>query len=289
MIKLLFTLMIGYRLVAQYEFPLRAMDPARPDSSVKEKAFGYWLGTGEGDLPFGPNGIVVNSKGNIIVSDPVSWHFKVIRHGKIVKILKPPKGLRLAYTAISIDDEDNIYVVDPDFIEVLRVDDDSLRVVNLYWLSGKKISNGYEFHPYTWPSYIFTINGDVHIYGHIFGSDEDAIASIKDGVLSLCSVDSLLRDLKEKWNVEELSILGILRIEGNDMIYLSYTKPFVIRVKKRGKGTIDSLLFVPPYDFSRCPPFADKKGRIYVVDGDFDIRTMTGKVILKIYEPEKEE
>jgi len=33
----------------------------------------------------------------------------------------------------------------------------------------------------------------------------------------------------------------------------------------------------------------DKKGRIYVVDGDFDIRTMTGKVFLKIYEPEKEE
>jgi len=230
MIKLLFTLMIGYRLVAQYEFPLRAMDPARPDSSVKEKAFGYWLGTGEGDLPFGPNGIVVDSKGNIIVSDPVSWHFKVIRHGKIVKILKPPKGLRLAYTAISIDDEDNIYVVDPDFIEVLRVDDDSLRVVNLYWLSGEKISNGYEFHPDSRTNFI--INGDVYIPGYILPSDEDAIASIKDGVLSLCSVDSLLQDLKEKWNIEELFILGILRVEGNDMIYLSHTKPFVIRVKK---------------------------------------------------------
>ena len=288
MIKLLFTLMIGYRLVAQYEFPLRAMDLARPDPSLKEKAFGYWLGgTGEGDLPFGPNGIVVDSKGNIIVSDPVSGDFKVIRDGKIVKILKPPKGRRLAYTAISIDDEDNIYVVDPDFIEVLRVDDDSLRVVNLYWLSGKKISNGYEFHPYTWPSYIFTINGDVHIYGHIFGSDEDAIASIKDGVLSLCSVDSLLRNLKEKWNIGELFIHDILRVEGDNMIYLSHTKPFAIRVKKRGKGAIDTLSF-NSYGFFDCPPFVDKKGRIYVVDGDFDIRTMTGKVFLKIYEPEKE-
>ena len=127
-------------------------------------------------------------------------------------------------------DEDNIYVVDPDFIEVLRVDDDSLRVVNLYWLSGEKISNGYEFHPDSRTNFI--INGDVYIPGYILPSDEDAIASIKDGVLSLCSVDSLLQDLKEKWNIEELFILGILRVEGNDMIYLSHTKPFVIRVKK---------------------------------------------------------
>ena len=288
MIKLLFTLLMGYRLVAQYEFPLYPVHPSlpEPDPSVKETAFGYWLGTGEGDLPFGPNGIVVDSKGNIIVSDAVSWHFKVIRDGKIVKILKLPKGLHLAYTAILIDDEDNIYVIDSDFIEVLKVDDDSLQVVNLYWLSGKKISNGYEFHPYSRTNFI--INGDIYIPGYILPSDEDAIASIKDGVLSLCSVDSLLRDLKEKWNIEELSILGILRVEGNDMIYLSHTKPFAIRVKKGGKGAIDTLPF-NSYGFFDCPPFVDKKGRIYIVDGDFDRNTMTGKVILKIYEPEKEE
>jgi len=289
MIKLLFTLMIGYRLVAQYEFPLRAMDPARPDSSVKEKAFGYWLGRGEGDLSFGPNGIVVDSKGNIIVSDPVSGDFKVIRDGKIVRTVKPSNQVQIIkFSATSIDDEDNIYLLDRGHLAVMRLTEDSLVMLSYHNMLAEKV-NGQNLHPIR----LIIINGKVYVTTGT--PPKQDLVSVEGNKFLLYSGDSLEKELKEKWNIQQpIYLLDVLRIEDKD-VYFSKDYRLIWRVRK-GKGVIDSLVEgsgvfsagIAGGGFS-CPVFVDKKGRIYVVDGEFDIRTMTGKVILKIYEPEKEE
>jgi len=292
MIKLLFTLMIGYRLVAQYEFPLYPVHPSlpKPDPSVKEKAFGYWLGgTGDGDLDFGPNSIVVDSRGNIIVSDPVSWHFKVIRDGKIVKTVKPSNQVQVTkFSATSIDDEDNIYLLDGGHLAVMRLTEDSLVMLSYHNMHAKKV-DGHNLHPVRF----IMIDGKVYITTGT--PPKQDLVSVERNKFLLYSGDSLEKELKEKWNIQQpIYLLDVFRIEGEDVYFLKDYR-LIWRVRK-GKGVIDSLVEgsgifsegIAGGGFS-CPVFVDKKGRIYVVDGDFDIRTMTGKVILRIYESEKEE
>ena len=294
MIKLLFTLMIGYRLVAQYEFPLYPVHPdlPKPDPSAGEKAFGYWLGTGEGDLDFGPNNIVVDSKGNIIVCDPVSWHFKVIRDGKIVRTVNMPRYICLLRSATAIDDEDNIYLLDcNDRLVVMRLTEDSL--VMLYDMYEEKVGL-HSLHP----ERFIIINGKVYITTKTsldLTSSREDLVSLEGNKFLFYSGDSLKKELKEKWNIQHIRpIWCVFRIEGDDVYYLKGYR-LIARVRK-GKGVIDSLVEGSGI-FSEgmagglfsCPVFADKKGRIYVVDGDFDWNTKTGKVFIRIYEPEKED
>ena len=295
MIKLLFTLMIGYRLVAQYEFPLYPVHPdlPKPDPSAGEKAFGYWLGgTGDGDLDFGPNSIVVDSKGNIIVCDPVSGNFKVIRDGKIVKAFELPEYFHLLRSATAIDDEDNIYLLDcNNRLAIMRLTEDSLVV--LYDMYKEKV-NIHSLHPVRF----IIINGKVYITTetplNLTSSREDLV-SLEGDKFSFHSGDSLKKELKEKWDIQQpIYLLDVLRIEGDDVYFLKGYR-LICRVRK-GKGVVDSLVEgsgifsegMAGGGFS-CPAFVDKKGRIYVVDGEFDWNTKTGKVFIKIYEPEKEE
>ena len=296
MIKLLFTLLIGYRLVAQYEFPLYPVHPdlPEPNPSAGEKAFGYWLGgTGDGDLDFGPNSIVVDSKGNIIVCDPVSGNFKVIRDGKIVKAFELPEYFHLLRSATAIDDEDNIYLLDcHDRLVVMRLTEDSLVMLSYHNMLTEKI-NGQNLHPVRF----IIINGKVYITTetslNLTSSREDLV-SLEGNKFLFYSGDSLKKELKEKWNIQHIRpIWCVFRIEGEDVYFLKGYR-LIWRVRK-GKGVIDSLVEGSGI-FSEgmagglfsCPVFVDKKGRIYVVDGDFDWNTKTGKVFIRIYEPEKE-
>jgi len=148
------------------------------------------------------------------------------------------------------------------------------------------------------PERFIIINGKVYISAETpldLTSSREDLVSLEGNKFLFYSGDSLKKELKEKWNIQQpIYLLDVLRIEGED-VYFFKDYRLIWRVRK-GEGVIDSLVEgsgifswgMAGGGFS-CPVFVDKKGRIYVVDGDFDIRTMTGKVILRIYESEKEE
>jgi len=298
MINLFWLLLISYKLVAQYEFPLYPVNADTIDynSPRWDKAFGYWIGAGEGDFTTGPMGLVADSKGNIIVLNAIDRTIKVIKDGKIVSTVRYLKQGRNydRWAMISIDSEDNIYLFDCAHVDVVKIEGDTLRNIVSHKLYYEPI-NGLRFEPHSAPLQAPIINGKVYIPGFTstFRGKENPFPIYPDpneGFGYLCMegdkwdslhiilLDTLIERLKGEWK-SNINPSYVLRVEGDDL----YLYRGVCEHIKKGEGVVDSLSL--PHSLSECRPFADKKGRIYTLDweeGDIE-----GKVTIRVYEPER--